>query len=630
MNDQPSDETKSGEAPAIGKISESPAIESTEVESGTESTYSPDDGPEPITLPDPEAEESQDKPTSPAEPQAGKAGKPPRFYHRFASWYGHRKKWTIPASIIILILILAAIPYSRYHAAGLVLKNDVTVKVSDSVSGKPVSGAQVSVDKISALTNAGGLATLHSVKVGKHTLLISKKYYRDQSLSLLVPIGHQKTTPNVSFIATGRRVNISVINKINNQPVADATIEVSGTSAKTDKDGQAQVVVSASASHETASLSASGYNPAKVSIEVSAGGNDQNSFKLTPAGQVYFLSKLSGTIDVVKTNLDGTNRQTVLAGTGKEDDNDTVLLASRDWQYLALLANRNGSPSLYIINTSDDKMLTMDQGDATFTPLGWYNHYFVYTVAKNGYNDWQSGAFSIKSYNADTGQSLTLVNSNAEGTSNADAKYEAIWDTQLMGNNVIYTRTWYQYPGTLGVTGKQNVLAAIHPDGTASRQLKTMDASASYVSNLKLTKPNELDFGVYAINSGDTSYYSLDGNGNVSANSNLNDQSLYTPGTTYLLSPSGNQTFWQDERDGKNSLFIGDQNATGAKQIADLSDYNAYGWYSDNYLLVSKNNSELYIIPKSGITDDSQAIKITDYHKPAQSFYGYGGGYGGL
>ncbi|HEX5447612.1 MAG TPA: hypothetical protein VFW90_00160, partial [Candidatus Saccharimonadales bacterium] len=93
------------------------------------------------------------------------------------------------------------------------------------------------------------------------------------------------------------------------------------------------------------------------------------------------------------------------------------------------------------------------------------------------------------------------------------------------------------------------------------------------------------------------------------------------------LSPSGGQTFWSEQRDGKNTLFLGDGNAQNGKTIANLSDYSPYGWYTNNYLLVSKNSSELYVMAKSG---SSSPVKISDYHKPQQTFYGYGGGYGGL
>jgi hypothetical protein len=95
---------------------------------------------------------------------------------------------------------------------------------------------------------------------------------------------------------------------------------------------------------------------------------------------------------------------------------------------------------------------------------------------------------------------------------------------------------------------------------------------------------------------------------------------------TYLLSPSGSKTFWADPRDGKYSLIVGDAEGKNGKQIAELSDYNAYGWYTDDYVLVSKGSSELYILPAAGGT----ALKVTDYHKPGFDLRGYGYGYGGL
>ena len=93
-----------------------------------------------------------------------------------------------------------------------------------------------------------------------------------------------------------------------------------------------------------------------------------------------------------------------------------------------------------------------------------------------------------------------------------------------------------------------------------------------------------------------------------------------------MQSPSGDQTFWSVPADGKNTLNVGDKDGNNANKIAALSDYNPYGWYTDDYLLVSKNGSELYIMPASGGTP----LLISNYYKPAQFFRGYGGGYGGL
>ena len=588
-----------------------------------------------VQLPVEEADTTNERPSEHEEvvkhePMAGQGAHGSRL-ERLKSWYLQHKKLSIPLTVVLLLVLLAAIPQTRYALAGTVMSKDLAVVVKDSTAGTPVSGAKVSVGSVSAETDSSGKATLHSLKVGSKTLVITKKYYTDRKASVVVPILKAKNIPEIKLVATGRQVKIKVTDFVNGNGLADVSINLAGSISKTDKNGEALVVVPTGASTQTAKLSLDGYNSQDATVKVSDSSIQQNDFKLVASGKVYFLSKLSGKIDVVKTNLDGSERETVLAGTGKEDDTNTVLLASRDWKYLALLSARDtGQPKLYVISTDDDKLLAMDQGDANFTPVGWSNHYFVYTVARNGYNNWQPNAFSIKSYNADTGQLLTLANNNATGTSNADAQYEAIFDTLFMGNDVVYTRTWYKYPGYLQVEGKQDVLAAIHPDGTNSRQIKTVDANTSYISNVKLNKPGELDFGVYSNNSSNATYFVLDKNGNLKQSTTLTDSDLFSETTTYLSSPSGEQTFWQDERDGKNTLFIGDQDGGNAKQIATLSDYSTYGWYTDNYLLVSKNSSELYIIPKSGLKDNSKALKVSDYHKPSHNFYGYGGGYGGL
>lgn len=79
--------------------------------------------------------------------------------------------------------------------------------------------------------------------------------------------------------------------------------------------------------------------------------------------------------------------------------------------------------------------------------------------------------------------------------------------------------------------------------------------------------------------------------------------------------------------DGKNNLTVRDQNGQDAETIALESDYSPYGWFTDDYLLVSKSSSELHVMAADG---SGQAFKISNYYKPQVSYRGYGGGYGGL
>lgn len=576
-----------------------------------------------------EAAEQSSEPDSHTSQPKTEAGWRDRL-DRFITWYTERKKRTIPASVLLLILIFAGIPFTRYSLAGLVLKQDFSVRVVDWTANTPASGVSVSIGSITAQTDGAGVAKLKDVKVGKHTLSLSKKYYLSKQTKILVPILSQKSVPRIQLWATGRQIKVNVINAISQKPLGNVSIKVADTSAKTDNNGRATVVVQVGSAQQKAELSLDGYINSTVDLVVSNTSLEpSNVFRLTPAGKIYFLSKLSGKIDVVKTNLDGTDRKTVLAGTGKEDDRGTVLLASRDWKYLALLSKRAGGlPALYLIDTSDDSLTTMDAGDTNFTPAGWVNDDFVYTATRNGIQLWQAGRQVLKSYNAPTKKTTTLDQTTASGNGATDYITELMGSVYAYGDQILYIKNWttaYTNSSSNDFTAKQATFNGIKADGSGKRAIKSF-ALAAGTSAIDITVDDRVE------NPGAIDLHFSDGakdnfyvytNGQVKDDSSVTSDSFYSADyPTYLQSPSGDNTFWAEDRDGKNTLFVGDSGGQNGKQIASLSDYNTYGWFSDDYLLVSKNSSELYIMSKSG---DQPAVKISDYHKPAVTFQGYGG-----
>ena len=140
---------------------------------------------------------------------------------------------------------------------------------------------------------------------------------------------------------------------------------------------------------------------------------------------------------------------------------------------------------------------------------------------------------------------------------------------------------------------------------------------------LELVKNNDYD---------NPSYFKyLDGK--AEASSDVTSGKFRSAFPTYLVSPSGSKTFWYDERNGKNTLFIGDKYGNKAEKIADRSVYRPYGWFgsSDQYVLVSKDGSELYVAAIDKLSDEKYTpLKISNYHKPRVDYFGYGYGYGGV
>lgn len=563
-----------------------------------------------------------------------KAVKPKRW-HRFVGWYKNHKKKSIPLTILVLLTVLAAIPWTRYQLAGLVLNQNFSLKVVDSVTNSPVSGASVSAGNVSALTDGSGRVTLRKIKVGWRTLSVTKKYYSSSKTQKLVPIFKQKTAPTVQLVATGRQVKISVKNLISHAALSNVDIKIADVSAKTDNTGSAIVVLPAATKSAKAALSLSGYNNSAVTVSVSDQTIQENGFNLTPTGKVYFLSKLSGTIDVVKTNLDGSGRQTVLAGTGKEDANNTVLLASRDWKFLALLSTRSGGPDpkLYLINTADDSSSVIDtEASVSINPLGWSDHNFVYSLTRENVQLWEPNGQAIKSYNADSQKDIILDQTQALGTTQDDYARENYNRIFVVDNSVVYSKNWVASYLSSSLSGKQAGIYSVGVSGGSPQTLKTFDLTSGQYTDIYSVPYLASQIYYQVIVAGGTPSYFAYSNGKVLSRPDIAGQFIQYQQSinNYLLSPSGSQTFWSEPRDGKNALLVGDQDGNNSKQAAILSDYAAYGWYTDNYLLVSKNSSELYIMPVAGVKADSKAVKISDYHKPSRDFGGYSGGYGGL
>jgi hypothetical protein len=295
---------------------------------------------------------------------------------------------------------------------------------------------------------------------------------------------------------------------------------------------------------------------------------------------------------------------------------------------LALQSRREDSKArLYLIDTSNDKLTEIDSGEASFTPIGWSGHSFVYTVLRLNVQAWQPKAAALKTYNAEALQLLTIDETNAEGNGLNDYANEVLSHVYILKDSLIYTKHWNaSYYSVYRLAGKRMGIYSVKASGSGKQTVKDFDAGNSGYFDAKLASPNEIYFGVY---NGTDVFYEY-AKGTLAETKTFNRDSFNKFYPTYLVSPGGNATFWYEPRDGKNTLFTGNIEGENAKELASLSEYVPYGWYSDKYLLVSKNGSELYIQPAGGVGAKGQLLKISDYHKPNYSFYGYGYGYGGF
>lgn len=534
-------------------------------------------------------------------------------------WLLAHKPISIPAAVLVVLAILMAVPFMRYSVLGLFLKQEVTVLVVDSQTAKPVSSATVALDGKSADTDGAGRAKF-KVAVGEARLSVTKQYYKTATSEVVVPVGKSKAPFEVKLEATGRQVPVVVLNSISSQPVVGATLTAGKSEAKTDDKGQATLVVPAGETEVKGALSRAGYNNVEVTVKVTTQEDKVNSFKLTPIGKVYLLSNQSGKIDLVKSNLDGTEREIVLAGTGREERYGTVLLASRDWKYIALISKRDGGQydKLFVIETATDKVTTADEGEATFSVYGWSGDRLVYSVERQNINHWKPKREAIKSYHAPSKKLTTHAETTAKGTQFSYAA-ETFSYIYLLDKEVLYTRNWQ------GATGLERAtLDRFNVDGSQKQQLKR------YHDDYLETRIAEFGEVYIQYYRDGKPYHDAYEDGKLTTIKSSTNEFYSAAYPSYLVSPSGKKTLWSDFRDGQNVFFVGDGGGGNGKQVGSAEDFRAYGWFTDDYLLLTKKDSEMRIMPAASTQSNLESIlKIGNYYKPDYYRAGFGYGYGG-
>ncbi|HEX7484413.1 MAG TPA: hypothetical protein VF281_04675 [Candidatus Saccharimonadales bacterium] len=543
------------------------------------------------------------------------------------SLFSTRKRKTISISAIVfaLLIITVSIPFTRYAVLGLVVKKDVTLKVVDQSLKKPVSDAAVSLGGVEGKTDSSGTVVLKDVSVGVYELMVNKQLYTASTRAYIVPvIGATDTTP-IEVKAQGRQVLVSIVDSISKVPVDSAKLSVGRATAITDKDGVATIVIPADQKAHDGVFEKDGYNVR--SVKLSSDNTDKaTEFTLTASGHLFYLSKSTGKINVMKSNLDGSNPEVVITGTGKERDESTSLLAARDWKYLALLARRDSEfDKVYIINTETGELITADEGSASFSFVGWSGHDFIYKVTRDTGESWDNQRQVLKAYDVESKKITSIDQALGSGTSYYDFQREDIGNPYILNNEVVYTKSWSRSAYRAG-DFKMSIMSAT-TDGKKRVIKEVVQPQGAYV-NIRFYKPQEIYAG-FTDPMGKVSYYEYE-NGVLGGADTTTDDQFNSAYPTYLVSPDAKRVFWSEVRDGKNSLFIGDKNGASSQQIASLSDYTPYGWYTDKYILLAKNGSELYIAPTDTVLDDiHQPVKVANYHKPYLTYPGYGYGYGG-
>ena len=306
-----------------------------------------------------------------------------------------------------------------------------------------------------------------------------------------------------------------------------------------------------------------------------------------------FISKQSGKYDVYKSDVDGANKSVLLAATGNETT-DNTLVPNPNGEVAALINNRDNQrdsngyllQTLTLINIATGTPTIIDHSER-IQPVDWFGDRFVYVIIKAGASAANPSRYQLMSYDFRTNQRLQLDHANS-------------FNDIVSANGSIYYATSNAYNG--GVSQFNRIDA-----DNSNKQVLLVDE----VWNIF-----RIDYNNFHLVTGDNNYtYKIGDSKPASTSQSYDGQSRL-----YIDSPDGMHSLWVDQRDGKGTLLLHDIANNKDTVLAQETGLNYPVRWLGNDLIVYRINSPKetadYIVSTNGgspkkIADVTDAAGLT-------------------
>lgn len=507
-----------------------------------------------------------------------------RLYQQW--WDNKRVRYATFAGLGLSVLLLGAIPPSRYfvlNTAGV--RSKASIIVLDDSTDRPLKNVQVTLGSVSAKTDITGKATFAKIRLGRQTLKIEKRAFAAMTKKVTIgwgsnPLGNSQIQP------VGAQYVFYVSDWLSNKAVTSAEASSGEFNAVSDKEGKIVLTIDASDNEDLdVTVHAKEYRDEVLKLDLS--NKAQVDVKLVAKRKQAFVSKRSGKYDLYKIDVDGKNEQLVLAGTGNESENLTLISHPTDEEVAFVstrdnVRNKDGYllSTLTIIDLDDNSTETVAQSEE-IRLLGWSSERLVFVQVAAGASAGNPKRQRLVSYDYKTNEKQELASSNNFN------------DLTLIGNTVYYA------PGNLYNSSAANHFYSQRVDGANKTSL--LDGEIWTVFR------NSYDGLVL---SGNDSWYDYTvGEAKAirrsGAPNNLQDR-------IYTNSPDGKTSLWVDERDGKNTLLLHNIQSDNDKTLkAQAGLMSPIRWLNNStlvYRIQTPGESADYVMSVNG----GEAKKIRD------------------
>ncbi len=455
--------------------------------------------------------------------------KPKRnFFVRWAK--SSSARWATFLLVVAVLLTAGAYPDSRYYVLNKAgVTSSASITITDQSTLQPLKNVTVNLAGKKSITDDTGTAMFTQLPLGPTELTIEKRAFADYSKAMTIGWGSNPLDP-VSLEPEGVQYVFTVTDVFSSKPIADAEASVGELSATADEKGEITLTLDDIESDAvTVKITAPGYRDGTVGLELS--DKSDRKVVLTPDRQIPFISKRSGKFDLYKIDADGTNESQVLAGTGNESaditllahptDTSVVLIASRDGAYTSdgrLLNN------LIYVNLKDSSTKTVISS-TQIRAIDWIGSRLVYVVLNDTAAADDPARYKLMSFDPASGDNRQLAATNY---------FNSV--TALAGKVYYAPSSAFQNGINLGVF-------EVHADGSGKRALLDKESW-----NIIKTAYDTLTIAVEQ----DWFTYTAGADKPVKAPGQPAD----TISRVYVTSPDATRSMWLDSRDGKGVVVV--------------------------------------------------------------------------
>lgn len=503
----------------------------------------------------------------------------------FAAWWANKwARWGTIAAVVLLLIGTAVWPTSRYFILNMVgVRSSASLKVIDQSSGMPLKNVTVSLGTEKTKTNGDGVAAFQRVKLGSQELRVERVAFAPVVKKITIGWG-SNPLPMVELKAVGAQYVFHLTDYLSGKPITEAEVISGDASAFADKEGKAILTLD---NPETDTIEATVKSKEYRMEKFSFAATTKSPFdvRMVPVKPVVYVSKQSGKYDLYKVDVDGKNKQLLLAGTGSER-REISIATSPDGAYAALVSSRGTKrdANQYLLDTLT--LVDIKSGQATVIDdaaniklIDWVGERLVYVATYSA----PSAAYA---------QRQRLVAYNVEESARNTIAVSDYFNGVASINNTIY------YVVAPSDPSSQPGFYKVKVDGSSKQ---------SIINNKHIATLVRISESVFALEAPE-GWYEYEVGDHTASKSNA-PADPYT-NRQYVTAPGGGKSAWVDVRDGKGVLLLHEKG--NDKTIVTASGLTTpIQWLNKTtilYRVSNTNETAEYVVSING----GEPKKITD------------------